>query len=1002
MTQSGPGTIDQPELRLLLACARTSDSVVDGPAIREMLERGIDWSIFARKAVGHGVAGLVGHTIEKVAPDVVPADLLDALRMNKEYIRSRNDVLCDGFRQSAAALANRGLDAIWFRGPILGIHAYHDLTFRLFGAPAFLVREQTAAAAITALRDIDFRQKSNLTAAQLDLIRQLRGHETLSNRSLRIGADVHTRLTPINMPLHIDYDGLWRRSRPEPITGHTVRLFAPEDEVLALSIRAAGDGTWQLGEACDFAGLVASHPNLDWGATFERARAQGCLRMLLLAISLARRYFGTSFNAGNLSATRLDPIIEAMVSRTVALWQADESRQQPDDKGFSRGLLNLQDSSICKASYLMRSLVLPDAPHVSRIALPRRLTNLFAYSIIKVVQDAAILPPLRMYRRLRANARRLRDRLASHELGLAVIPVSSERRRFLRRYNAARVAAERVLTDDPKNLTAWQDLGDALFRLERHEEAIAAYAQALAISPENSILLRKRAAAVTAGSGRVSRLGTEEEIALNPEDADAWARHAAAEAAAGRFAQAVIAADKALAIDPNHLIATRVGLRSRIVSCDWRRSEEDERRVADAFGAGVDILTPAGNRALCDSEAQNLVAARLWTRPFVRPPKSQPRGRNRSHDRIRLAYLCSEYHDHPVGRQIVGVFEHHDRSRFETSAISLGGANSSAIRLRIQAACDNFVSVNDKTDEEIAAIISDMEIDIAIDLDRFAARARPGILAGRPAPLQVTYFGNAGTTGAPFLDYIVADRTVIPADQFQFYTEKVIYLPNSYQCNDSRRRVPPTGPSRREAGLPETGFVYCCFNQNYKIRPPVFDIWMRLLQACPGSVLWLLGGEPYTIHNLRREVAARGVASERIVFAPFVPNDDHIARHRLADLFLDTLPCNAHATASDALWGGLPILTCLGNTFGGRVGASLLRAVGLPEMVTESLSEYEALAIMLTQNPERLAAIKAKLAVNRDREPLFDTAGLTRALETAFEAIWRQQQAGLAPQHVAV
>jgi protein O-GlcNAc transferase len=967
-----------------------------------MLGDRIDWRVFARLATNHGVACLAGSTMEKVASEMVPDDLLDAMRMSREYIRSRNNVILEGLRRLAAALASCGVDAIWFKGPVLGVRAYGDLELRVFGAPTLLTREEDAAATITALRSIGFQRKAQLTGAQLTFIRHLEGHEMLSNQALGISADVYTRLTPLHMAFDIDSESLWRRARSETIIQQTVQTLAPEDHVLALSIRRDPEGLWRLGEACDFAGFIASEPDLDWSAIIERARTQGCTRMLMFAVSLARRYFEASVPDEILSKGHADPIVEGMIARTVAHWQVAEP-SETGGSGFSPELFRLHDGSIRKARYVVRSLVMPTPPHVSRLALPRSLTNLIVYAIVKVVQDVAILPLVRTFRKLRARGRLLRDWLANHDLGLAFIPLASEQRLLLRRHNAARAAAERALVENPNDAAAWQDLGDALAGLERREAAIAAYDKALEGAPENLVLWRKRAAVIRAGPARLSRFDTEEEATRNPNDADAWARHAASLAAVNRFAEAVMAADRALTINPRHVVATRVGIRSRILSCDWRRSDDDEQRVAAAYKAGLALLTPAGNRAICDAEAQNLVAAQLWARPFELPSAASPtHGRRYLHDRIRLAYLCSEYHDHPVGRQIVGVLEQHDRSRFETSAISLGGANSSAIRQRIQSACDKFISVHEMNDEQVAGLVSEMEIDIAIDLDRFAAKARPGILARRPAALQVTYFGNAGTTGAAFVDYIVADRTLIPSEQFRHYTEKVIHLPNSYQCNDSKRHLPESTPSRAAAGLPEAAFVYCCFNQHYKIRPAVFEVWMRLLQACSGSTLWLLGGEQYAILNLRREAAARGIAPDRIVFAPKVPNDEHIARQRLADLFLDTLPCNAHATASDALWAGLPVLTCLGNTFAGRVGASLLRAVGLPEMVTESLPQYEALAISLARDPERLAAIKARLARNRHSEPLFDTAGFTRGLEAAFEAIWRRQQAGLAPEAVAV
>ena len=268
-------------------------------------------------------------------------------------------------------------------------------------------------------------------------------------------------------------------------------------------------------------------------------------------------------------------------------------------------------------------------------------------------------------------------------------------------------------------------------------------------------------------------------------------------------------------------------------------------------------------------------------------------------------------------------------------------------------------------------MMREMEIDIAIDLNGQLGGARPGILAHRPAPVQTSYLANSGTMGAPFIDYIIADQVVIPEDQVCHYTEKVVYLPDSYLCNDSRHLISRSTPARAEVELPEEGFVFCCFNNNYKIAPRVFDVWMRLLKACPGSVLWLLADNPYAILNLRREAAARGVASERLVFAPRVPRDAHLARHRLADLFLDTLPVNANATASDALWAGLPLLTCMGNTFAGRVGASLLRAIGLPELVASSLAEYEAIAREL----KRAAFVDRPNGCNRFEEAAVELEG---------------------------
>ena len=304
-------------------------------------------------------------------------------------------------------------------------------------------------------------------------------------------------------------------------------------------------------------------------------------------------------------------------------------------------------------------------------------------------------------------------------------------------------------------------------------------------------------------------------------------------------------------------------------------------------------------------------------------------------------------------------------------------------------------------DTEVAALIRAMEIDIAVDLNGYTKDNRTGVLAFRPAPIQVNFLGYPGTIGADYLDYIIADRFVIPEAHRTYYSEKVVYLPDTYQAN-TKRRVADKIYTRAEAGLPESGFVFCSFNNTHKITPEIFEIWMRLLHRVEHSVLWLLEDNSYAVSNLRREAEARGVSSDRLIFAPRKKLADHLARQRLADLFLDTLPYNAHTTASDALWMGLPVLTCPGHTFPGRVAASLLNAIGLPELVTDSLAAYETLALALARDPARLAAIKIKLATHRDTFPLFDTGRFTRNLEAAFVEMWRRHQNGEPPESFTV
>jgi predicted O-linked N-acetylglucosamine transferase (SPINDLY family) len=351
---------------------------------------------------------------------------------------------------------------------------------------------------------------------------------------------------------------------------------------------------------------------------------------------------------------------------------------------------------------------------------------------------------------------------------------------------------------------------------------------------------------------------------------------------------------------------------------------------------------------------------------------------------------------------MAGLFEHHDRSRFETTALSYGPAVESDMRRRLQGSFDRFFDVRMQADWDVAVLIRRLEIDIAVDLKGLTGRARTNILARRAAPIQVSYIGYPGTMGADYIDYIIADRWVIPEPDRQWYSEKIVYLPDSYQANDSKRRIADRAPTRIEAGLPQTGFVFCSFNATYKISPDIFTLWMRLLRAIDGSVLWLIEENAVAVDNLRREAMERGVSPERLIFAPKISTDAHLARQRLADLFLDTLPYNAHTTASDALWAGLPVLTCPRSTFAGRVGASLLHAVGLPEMITASLEEYEALALRLARDPALLASLKAKLASNRLKCPLFDTQRFTRHVEAAFTTMWELHQRGEAPRSFAV
>ena len=370
---------------------------------------------------------------------------------------------------------------------------------------------------------------------------------------------------------------------------------------------------------------------------------------------------------------------------------------------------------------------------------------------------------------------------------------------------------------------------------------------------------------------------------------------------------------------------------------------------------------------------------------------------------MRMAYISADFREGPLATLMTGVFEHHDRHRTETIGVSLGADDGSAARRRFEQAFPQFIDASDKSDAEIASQLRRMEIDIAVDLMGFTESARPGIFKHRPAPIQVGYLGYPGTTGGDWLDYLIADRVVVPDGQRRFYAEQLVYLPHTFLPRDTGCKPSSVPVSRLDEELPERAFVFACFNNAYKLNPVMFDIWMRLLREVEGSVLWLSAPNSTTKENILREAEARGVASRRLVFARFRPSpEEHLARLRLADLFLDTLPYNAHTTASDALWAGLPVLTCLGNTFAGRVAASLLEAIGMAEMITTTLDEYESRARQLARDPGALAAIAKKLRENRDTHTLFDTARFTRHLEAAYTQMWERAQRGAPPDHFAV
>ena len=575
----------------------------------------------------------------------------------------------------------------------------------------------------------------------------------------------------------------------------------------------------------------------------------------------------------------------------------------------------------------------------------------------------------------------------------------------LARYEEALASFERAAAIEPRDVEALNNCGFALTQLRRFGEALASFHQALAIDPANIGVLDNRGAALLAMNRFEDALVNFDcALALKPEDAETLYHRGHALANLARYDEAVIAWERVLAIEHDHPHALGALAFYRLMLCDWRQADEFEARLKRALADERAVVEPFTLLAYSLDPADQLRHTRRFVRhriPAV--PQFLSASRPRSTGRLKVAYLSSSFNRHPTGWQIADLFERHDRTRFEVLGISYGPDDGSDIRARLVKAFDQFHDVVLRSDREVAQILFDLDVDIAVDLKGHTEQARPAILAYRPAPVQVSYFGYAATMAADFIDYILADRVVLPFDQQDHYSEKIVRLPDSYWVNDSKRSVADHEvPSRRTVGLPEDALVFCCFNNSYKITPQLFDIWMRLLRQVEGSVLWLLQTSEAATRNLCNEARARGVDPSRLVFAPKVDVSRHLARHRLADLFLDNLPVNAHTAASDALWVGLPVLTCMGENFVGRVAASLLTAVGLPELVTRSLDEYEALALKLATDPVLIASVRQKLDGARKTCPLFNTDRLRRHIESAYMTMRDIAQRGEPPRGFAV
>ncbi len=623
-------------------------------------------------------------------------------------------------------------------------------------------------------------------------------------------------------------------------------------------------------------------------------------------------------------------------------------------------------------------------------------------------------------------------RLPSHMSSLAALPPSHQALEMLQ----AAVAAH------PAQAQAHLALARALRKLGQDDKAAQHFDRAATLQPgepQYALAARMHRGSMLEARGRFDDALDcfQDAVEHHPNEADAWAalamlqwrvqgagssldsfRHALqidptrpelvekfglALQAHDQVEDAALVFQRLLQMEPERPLTPGRLMHTKMMAADWTALDRLQQRVEAGIAAGQLTAEPFGLQGYCASPQLLLRAAQAYAALHIpdRSARLVPATPGRA-GKIRVGYVSGEFRQQATSLLLTEVLERHDREHFEVYAFDNGRSDGSALRQRIENAVTEVVPIRTLNDLEAAAAMRARGIDILVNLNGYFGLARNGVFGLRAAPVQVNYLGFPGTLGTPFMDYLIADEVVIPPHAHAHYSEKVVTLPGSYQPNDSTRHISTEPLQRSDVGLPEGAFVFCCMNNVYKITPAVFGIWMRLLKQLPGSVLWLYGREATARDNLVREAAERGVAAERLVFAPTLAPERHLARLRLADLFLDTWPYNAHTSGSDALWAGLPVLTCTGATFPSRVGASLLHAVGLPELVTDSFEAYESLALRLANEPGLLSGLRERLAANLPQAPLYDTPRYVRHLEAAFRKMAERARAGLPPAALSV
>lgn len=656
--------------------------------------------------------------------------------------------------------------------------------------------------------------------------------------------------------------------------------------------------------------------------------------------------------------------------------RASSPRAQENDRLLAQGLEFHKTGNIDKAAglyaeVLSRNPLQADALHLLGVLFYQ--SRNFTHAIKLISQAVALAPENPVYFLNLGNA--------LQEAGYLARAEESFRRAIALRQDFSE---------------AYNGLGTTLVGLYRLDEAIDSFDQAISINPNNPEPYNNRGNALRElGNLGGAILEFEAALRIRPEYADVHSNLGYVFIELNQFEKAISSFEYALRIDKDFEYVRGALMLAKLRICDWQNYESDvDSLLIDLTRRGARCTPPWAVLALSDSLAVQRRAAEIWAAdkcPLQDAPISPRSLPDRSSkQKICIGYYSSDFYHHATSFLIVEIIERHDKNQFELIAFHFGPATGDEMQLRVSAAFDSFHDVNGLSDRQVAELSRELGVNIAVDLKGFTQNQRSGIFANRAAPIQVNFLGYPGTMGARYMDYIIADRELIPEASQQYYTESVVYLPNSYQPNDRKRAVSPNVQVRSEQGLPDTGFIYCCFNNNFKINPSVFAAWIDILNSVPDSVMWLLEDNPIASRNLRQAARARGLSSDRLVFAARLPPAEHLARHRLADLFLDTWPCNAHTTASDSLWAGLPVLSFRGESFASRVGASLLTAAGLPELIVDTREQYIAKAIEFGSNPALVEEWKARLLATKMTVPLFDSGLFAQHLEGAYFDLYDQ------------